>query len=335
MMSQPISTPPRGMPAEQTDFPRLRVGVSSCLLGNKVRFDGGHKRDSFLTDTLGRYVEWVAVCPEVEIGLGTPRETLRLQRQGSHIRLLMPQSGADYTAAMRAYAQRRVIELDAENLDGYILKKDSPTCGMERVRVYEPNGIPHRDGVGMFAQVLMRHCPHLPIEEEGRLHDPRLRENFISRMFAYRRWREMAARGITRANLIRFHEQYKFLLMAHNQEGTRRLGRLLGNAKQFPSDQSLADAYLAEFTAVMRRVPTVRSHTNVLQHLVGYISNQLDNDERAELAETIHQYRRGLLPLIVPLMLLRHYVRKFKTPYLLGQVYLNPHPYELALLNQL
>lgn len=335
MTNQPRRGGAMNMPSEQTDFPRLRIGVSSCLLGNEVRFDGGHKRDPFLTDMLGRYVEWIAVCPEVEMGLGTPRETLRLQRQGSHVRLIMPKTDEDHTATMRAYAERRTRELERENLDGYILKKDSPTCGMERVRIYEVNGIPHRDGVGMFAEALMKRFPHLPVEEEGRLHDPRLRENFISRVFAYRRWREMSAQGITRAALMRFHEQHKFLLMAHTQEGTRRLGRLLANAKQFSSNEALAEAYLSEFTQVMRRTPTMRNHTNVLQHLAGYVSDHLDPDDRQEMTATIHDYRRGVLPLIVPVTLLRHYVRKFKVPYLQDQVYLNPHPHELMLLNQL
>jgi uncharacterized protein YbgA (DUF1722 family)/uncharacterized protein YbbK (DUF523 family) len=313
----------------------VRIGISTCLLGEKVRFDGGHKRDPFLVDSFGRYVEWLPVCPEVEMGLGTPRESLRLVAYGSEIQFIMPKSGADHTTGMRDYAAKRVQELERENLSGYVLKKDSPSCGMERVRVYQNSGMPARNGRGLFAGALMKHFPHLPVEEEGRLRDPRLRENFISHVFAYKRWQLMAAEGITRRALTRFHEHHKYLLMAHNQVGTRRLGKIIGNPKQHDNDEHMAAAYLDEFTAVMRRTPTLQNHTNALQHIAGYFSKDLDPDDREELTKTIHQYRQELLPLIVPITLICHYVRKFKVPYLLDQIYLNPHPHELMLLNQL
>ena len=313
----------------------VRIGISACLLGQKVRYDGGHKRDAFLVEVFGRHVEWVPVCPEVEMGLGVPRDTLRLELQGDDIRLIMPKTGADYTEPMRAFAAQRLAALARERLCGYILKKDSPSCGMERVRLYPDNGMPRKSGQGLFAAALMQCFPHLPVEEEGRLNDPRLRENFVTRVFAYQRWRQMTEQTITRAALLRFHAQHKFVLVAHSQVGTQRLGRLLAHPEQFADDQTLAAAYLDGFTEVMRRTPTCRSHTNVLQHLAGYVSDHLDSDERGELTEMIDQYRRGLLPLIVPVTLLRHYVRKFQVPYLLDQVYLTPHPHELMLLNQL
>jgi uncharacterized protein YbgA (DUF1722 family)/uncharacterized protein YbbK (DUF523 family) len=313
----------------------VRIGISACLLGQKVRYDGGHKRDAFLVEVFGRHVEWVSVCPEVEIGLGVPRDTLRLELQGDDIRLIMPKTGADYTETMRTFAAQRLAVLAQERLGGYILKKDSPSCGMERVRLYPDNGMPRKSGQGLFAAALMRCLPHLPVEEEGRLNDPRLRENFVTRVFAYQRWQQLAEQTISRAALLRFHAQHKFVLVAHNQVGTQRLGRLLAHPDQFTDDQALAAAYLGGFTEVMRRTPTRRSHTNVLQHLAGYVSDHLDNDERAELSAMIDQYRRELLPLIVPVTLLRHYVRKFQVPYLVDQVYLTPHPHELMLLNQL
>lgn len=313
----------------------VRIGVSTCLLGEKVRFDGGHKRDTFLVDVFGRYVEWAPVCPEVEMGLGTPREPIRLIQQGDDIRFLMFKSGIDHTERMQNYAARRVEELGKEDLCGYVFKKNSPSCGMERVRVYQPSGIANRTGRGLFADALMKSFPHLPVEEEGRLRDARLRENFISRVFAYQRWQRATENGITRAALTRFHERHKFLLMAHNQTGTRRLGRLLGTPQHFSDDGALADAYLQEFSNVMRRAPTLRNHTNVLQHMAGYFSKELTPDDRQELTDMIHQYRQGYLPLIVPITLIRHYVRKLDVTYLRNQVYLDPHPHELMLLNQL
>jgi uncharacterized protein YbgA (DUF1722 family)/uncharacterized protein YbbK (DUF523 family) len=323
------------MGSDASTMPPVRLGVSACLLGQKVRYDGGHKRDAFLVEVFGRYVEWVPVCPEVEMGLGVPRDTLRLELQGDDIRLIMPDTGADYTERMRAFAAKRLAALAGERLCGYIFKKDSPSCGMERVRLYPSHGMPHKAGQGLFAAALMQHFPHLPTEEEGRLNDPRLRENFVTRVFAYQRWRQMTEKQISRAALLRFHAQHKFLLVAHSQVGTQRLGRLLAQPEALAHEQALASAYLQGFTEVMRRTPTRRSHTNILQHLAGYVSDHLDGDEREELTEMIDRYRCGLLPLIVPVTLIRHYVRKFRVVYLLDQVYLTPHPHELMLLNQL
>jgi uncharacterized protein YbgA (DUF1722 family)/uncharacterized protein YbbK (DUF523 family) len=315
------------------DPPKLRIGISACLLGQEVRYNGGHKRDAFLTDTLGPYVEWVAVCPEVEVGMGTPRPPIRLERQGEEIRLVMPSTGEDYTDAMRSWAERRVAALAEMDLDGYVLKKDSPSCGMERVKVYSGAGGPSKDGRGLFAEILMERLSDLPVEEEGRLNDPLLRENFIARVFVHHRWREGEKEGWTRASLMRFHERHKYLLMARNQNGMRRLGRLLGDSGKKTPVSELAAAYRQGLTEVLRRPATRRGHTNVLQHLAGYVSDALDPADRAELAETIERYRLGLVPLIVPLTLIRHHVRRQGVEYLQGQAYLEPHPYDLMLLN--
>ncbi|HSU81310.1 MAG TPA: DUF523 and DUF1722 domain-containing protein [Thermoanaerobaculia bacterium] len=315
------------------DPPKLRVGISACLLGQEVRYNGGHKRDAFLTDTFGRYVEWVAVCPEVEVGMGTPRPPIRLESRGEEVRLVMPSTSEDYTDAMRSWAERRVAALAAMDLDGYVLKRDSPSCGMERVKVYPGAGAPSKDGRGMFAEVLIARLPDLPVEEEGRLNDPLLRENFIARVFVHHRWREGEKEGWTRAALTRFHERHKFLLMARNQNGMRRLGRLLGDSGKGTPTPELAAAYRRGLTEVLRRPATRRGHTNVLQHLAGYVSDAVDPADRAELAETIERYRLGLVPLIVPLTLIRHHVRRQGVEYLQGQAYLEPHPYELMLLN--
>lgn len=315
------------------DPPKLRIGVSACLLGQEVRYNGGHKRDAFLTDTFGRYVEWVAVCPEVEVGMGTPRPPVRLERRGEETRLVMPSTGEDYTDAMRAWGQRRVEALAGMDLDGYVLKKDSPSCGMERVKVYSGAGAPAKDGRGLFAEALIARLPDLPVEEEGRLNDPLLRENFIARVFVHHRWREGEREGWTRASLMRFHERHKFLLMARNQNGMRRLGRLLGDSGKETPAAELAASYRKGLTEVLQRPATRRGHANVLQHLAGYVSDPLDREDRAELAGTIERYRLGLVPLIVPLTLIRHHVRRQEVEYLQGQAYLEPHPYELMLLN--
>lgn len=315
------------------DLPKPRIGVSACLLGQEVRYNGGHKRDAFLTDTFGRYVEWVAVCPEVEVGMGTPRPPIRLERRGEEIRLVRPSTGEDYTDAMRSWAERRVAALIGMDLDGYVLKKDSPSCGMERVKVYAGEGAPSKDGRGLFAETLMARLPDLPVEEEGRLNDPLLRESFIARVFVHHRWREGEKEGWPRASLMRFHERHKFLLMARNQNGMRRLGRLLGDSGKETPVADLAAAYRQGLTEVLRRPATRRGHTNVLKHLAGYVSDALDPADRAELAETIERYRLGLVPLIVPLTLIRHHVRRQEVEYLQGQAYLEPHPYELMLLN--
>jgi uncharacterized protein YbbK (DUF523 family)/uncharacterized protein YbgA (DUF1722 family) len=321
------------MSSAATPSERVRIGISACLLGHQVRYDGGHKRDAFLVESFGPYVEWVPVCPEVEMGLGVPRDTLRLERRGADVRLIMPKTGADYTESLRRFAADRLEALAQERLCGYILKSNSPSCGLERLPIYAGAGAPMRHGRGLFAEALLQRFPHLPVEEEGRLHDPRWRENFVSRVFAYHRWRQLTQERLTLASLRQFHAQHKFRLMAHSQAGLRRLGRLLAHPEQFSDVARLAAAYLAAFTEVVRRPPTRRSHADVLRRLAASVSRHLDPDERRELAETIDRYRRGLLPLIVPVTLLRRYVRRFQVPDLLDQVYLSPHPHELMLLN--
>lgn len=332
---------------------RIRLGVSSCLLGRNVRYDGGHKRDKFLMDTLNPYVEWVQVCPEVDIGLGTPRPPIRLERAsrrgsngnggtaaavetGGGVRLVMPESDEDLTDRMTEYAERKIEKLREKRLAGYILKSNSPSCGMERVRVYDHNGVPARDGVGLYAEVLTRRMPTLPTEEEGRLNDPRLRENFITRIFARGRWLELEAKGLTMHALTSFHARHKYLLMSRDPAGARELGRLLGQAGSISSEGEMAEmaaAYEAGFGETLSRLPSRGRHTNVLQHLAGYVSDRIDDGDRAELSGAIDGYRAGLVPLIVPVTLLRHHIRRLEIDYLLDQVYLKPHPHELMLLN--
>ncbi len=310
----------------------IRIGISKCLLGEQVRFDGGHKLDRFITSTLGQYFEWVPVCPEVELGLGTPRETLRLVQLDEGIGLVMPKSGRDWTREMNEYAKARVRELAAEDLSGYILKSDSPSCGMARVRVYAPSGMPTRNGVGLFARELLQHCPDLPIEEEGRLSDPRLRENWIERVFAYHRLLSLWDSKWSIKDLIQFHTAHKLVLLAHSPKAFQDLGRLVAGSKRV-SRQQLRQRYQSEFMAALKILATRGRHANVLQHMAGYFKRQLDDDSRLELYEHVEDYRKNYLPLIVPVTLIKHYVRRFAIGYLQGQIYLNPHPKELALRN--
>ncbi|MFI5394332.1 MAG: YbgA family protein [Candidatus Binatia bacterium] len=311
---------------------RIRIGVSSCLLGQQVRYDGGHKRDAFLVETFGRHVEWVPVCPEVELGMGTPREPVRLERQGDEIRMVGTKTHIDHTTAMRAFARKRVAALGTEDLCGYVLKKDSPSCGMERVRVYSTGGMPSRAGRGLFAAVLLQRYPNLPIEEEGRLSDPRLRENFVERVFAYGRLRSLFGDRWTVGNLVAFHTAHKLQLLAHSTTAYAELGRLVAGAKA-RSRTELRDRYAAQFMGALRTLSTPRRHVNVLQHIAGYFKKQLDDASHRELLSLIGDYRSGLVPLVVPITLVRHYVRRFAVAYLKGQVYIEPHPRELMLRN--
>ncbi len=315
----------------------IRIGVSSCLLGREVRFDGGHKRNDFIVDTLGPFVEFVPVCPEVEMGLGTPRETLRLVDRDGRIRMVMA-NGEDHTDAMHRYAKRRVNNLVRDDLSGYILKKDSPSCGMERVRVYRQprregaNPVPEKTGRGLYAEALLNRFPFLPVEEEGRLYDPRLRENFIERVFAWRRLRTLFGGRWTLGGLVTFHTAHKLVVLAHSPTAYRALGQLVARGKSVGRAE-LGEQYEAGFMKALAVLATPKKHANVLQHMVGYFRGGLDSASREELLMAIDDHRRGLVPLIVPMTLIKHHVRRLNVEYLAGQVYLDPHPKELMLRN--
>lgn len=308
------------------------IGVSACLLGRPVRFDGGHKRDDFVTETLGEHVTYVSVCPEIEIGLGTPRPTLRLvQAEQDSVRLIMT-GGVDHTDTMRRYAERRLDELASADLDGFILKKDSPSCGVQRVKVYAESGVAERRGRGVFAQALTDRWPHLPVEDEGRLCDARIRENFIERVFAFRRLKALFEGRWTVGRLVAFHTAHKCALMAHSLERYRELGRLVADAKTRPRGE-LRDAYVSGVMTALSVPATPKKHANVLMHMVGHFRGRLDAASRDELLACIDDYRQELLPLVVPVTLVAHHVRRLGVDYLAGQVYLQPHPKELMLRN--
>jgi uncharacterized protein YbgA (DUF1722 family)/uncharacterized protein YbbK (DUF523 family) len=321
--------------SRRSDDPRsqpIRIGISACLLGQTVRYDGGHKRDAFLADVLAPFVEWVPVCPVVECGVGTPRPAMRLVQTDAGVRLLTIGTGADLTDRMARYASRRVAQLERETLSGYVLKKNSPSCGLERVKVYGVRGGVDRSGLGLFAARLLERFPSLPIEEEGRLSDQRLRENFIERVFAYARLRDLFTSRWTLGSLVRFHTAHKLLLMAHSPRAYAALGRVVAGASAAPRSE-LAARYTGQFMSAMALIATSRRHVNVLQHCAGYFKRLLPPSSKAELQQVIDDYRRGIVPLIVPITLLRHHVRVHDVTYLAGQAYLDPHPKELMLRN--
>ena len=319
------------MRGDHGDLP-IRVGISSCLLGEEVRFDAGHKRDRYLTDVLADYFEWVPVCPEVELGLGTPREPVRLERDGDEVRMRGIDSRTDHTRAMQRFSARRARELEAEGLAGYVLKSKSPSCGMERVRVYGRKGMPMKTGRGLFAEALQARFPHLPVEEEGRLHDPHLRENWIERVFAYRRLQALFSSRPSRGKLVAFHTGHKLQLLAHSPSHYRSLGRLVAEAKATPPGE-LRERYCREFMEALTRRATRRRHQNVLQHALGHLRGGVDAATSRQLHELMEDYGAGLVPLVVPITLLNHYASRLEIDYLNGQVYLDPHPRELMLRN--
>jgi len=311
---------------------RIRLGISACLLGKAVRFDGGHKLDRFLTETLRQYVEYVPVCPEVECGMPVPREPMHLEGKPESPRLISIRSRIDKTSQMIGWAEKRVVALGKEKLMGFIFKSDSPSSGMERVKIYNEKGAAVRRGVGLFARQFMEHFPLLPVEEEGRLHDPAIRQNFIERVFALARWRELLAENKSLGGVVEFHTKHKLLILSHSARHYHEMGRLVAGAKRV-SLQSLLEDYQKQLMEALKLRATLKKNANVLMHMAGYFKNYLSPDEKAELLETIELYRKERVPLIVPITLINHYVRKYNQPYLKEQYYLNPHPIELQLRN--
>lgn len=311
---------------------QIRIGISACLLGQPVRYDGGHKHDRYLTDTLGQYLEFVPVCPEVEAGFPTPRESFRLVGDPENPRLVTTRTQLDYTERMTAWAGRRVRELEKEDLCGFIFKRGSPNSGLIRVKVYNPKGMAEKKGVGIFARAFTRHFPLLPVEEEGRLNDPKLREMFIEQIFTLKRWRETLARPANMKNLVDFHTRHKLLILAHSPAHAALMGKRVAAGSMMPIQDVYAE-YEKLLVEALRLKTTLKKNMNVLQHIMGYFKKQLSADEKQELLDVLDQYRREYVPLIVPITLLNHYVRKYDQPYLKQQAYLNPHPVALKLRN--
>jgi uncharacterized protein YbgA (DUF1722 family)/uncharacterized protein YbbK (DUF523 family) len=312
--------------------PEIRVGVSACLLGDEVRYNGGHARDRYVVDTLAEHFTFVKVCPEEEVGMGTPRPTVRLEGHRDDPRMIEPVSGKDWTPAMTKYSAGRARELGGAGLSGFIFKSKSPSCGVFRVKVYDEKGNLGDPGAGLFARAMMKRHPLLPMEEEGRLRDARLRENFLERVFAYHRLKSLFAGRWKRGELIEFHAREKYLLMAHSPAGLKRLGQLAARVKDH-SPAEFRDLYMRGFMEALEKKATVKSHVNALQHMAGYLRDHLTPEARRSIRESIEDYRRALVPLIVPMTLLKHYIELHEVAYVGEQTYLNPHPRELKLRN--
>ncbi len=312
---------------------KIKLGISSCLLGEKVRFDGGHRWDRFITENLGKFVEFVPVCPEVECGLGVPREAMHLVASPEGPRLLTVRTQVDHTERLLAWARKRVVEIEQEDLGGFIFKSDSPSSGMERVKIYSGKGGAAKTGVGLFAREFMQHFPWLPVEEEGRLHDPGLRENFLERLFSLKRWRDTLALGPKPGHLVDFHTRHKLLIMSHSPKHYVLLGKLVAQVKTIPLPE-IYKQYQTQLMEALRLKATIKKNTNVLLHVLGYFKKNLAPAEKEELLEIIDEYRQAYLPLIVPVTLLNHYVRKYDQAYLQDQYYLASHPLELKLRHQ-
>ncbi|MBW1698121.1 MAG: DUF523 and DUF1722 domain-containing protein [Deltaproteobacteria bacterium] len=309
---------------------RVRLGISSCLLGDNVRFDGGNRMDRFLTHSLAQFVDYVPVCPEIEAGFGVPREPFRLEGDPISPRLITVKTRVDYTERMVRWAKRRVKELEKENLHGFIFKSSSPSDGMMGVKVYTGKGRFVKKGVGIFARMFMQQFPLIPAEEDRRLHDPKIRENFVNRIFTLQRWRKTVSSGKVKRHLVDFHTRNKLLLLAHSPKHYRLMCRLMTDAKQMPvKDLFMKYENLLIQTLALRT--TIRKNLNVLRYLLGYFKKRLSRDEEQELFEVFEQYRNKAVPLVVPTTLINHFARKYNLHHLLHQTYLHPHPVELTL----
>ena len=310
----------------------IKVGLSSCLIGKKVRFDGGHKQDRFITDLLDQFFSFVLVCPEVEVGMGVPRESVHLAGELDAPRMVGTRTETDWTERMNHYAVARVKKADIAQLSGFILKSRSPSCGMERVKLYVKPATTEWKAVGLFAKALMDEHPDLPIEEEGRLNDPALRENFIERLFAYHRLQTLFAQPFKRGAIVRFHEQHKYQLLAHSPSHYRQLGQLVARIKEITPGQFRKE-YQSGFMSALKMKATVKKNVNVLQHIAGFLKREISSFEKADLQRAIDDYHQQLVPLIVPLTLLSHFINRHAVEYIQHQTYLNPHPKELMLRN--
>ncbi|WP_286220663.1 YbgA family protein [Marinobacter apostichopi] len=311
---------------------QIPVGISTCLLGKEVRHDGGHKHSRYCTQVLSKHFEFRSICPELEAGLGVPRPAIHLREYPEGMRIIETKGQADHTAAMEGFIDDVIPTLS--NLRGYILMAKSPSCGMERIKVHNENGqVTRRDGRGMFADALLKAYPLMPVEEEGRLNDNMIRENFIERVFAYDDWMQnVAGEQLSAKALINFHTRHKFQLLAHSEKIYRQLGPMLGDLKSEPLE-SIADRYIHLFMEAMSKKVSRGSHINAMQHLLGYLKDAMGEEDRKVMLEQMDAYHRGEVPLVVPMTLLRMAQRREPVDYLSAQQYLTPYPDELGLRN--
>ncbi|WP_440099075.1 YbgA family protein [Streptosporangium sp. H16] len=309
---------------------RPRIAVSSCLMGEPVRFDGGHSRNRFLNGELDRHVEWVHICPEMEIGLGSPRETLLLELSPDGTRLVSRKSRVDLTDRMTALAEERAPAL--REVDGYVLKSRSPSCGVHGIPVHAGGTTVDHKGTGVFAAAVLGTHPLLPVEDEGRLNDALLRETFVERVFARARLRALLESDWCPRDLVSFHARHKMQLLAHNPAAFREAGRVVAQAGTRPREELAAD-YARVFGTALAAKASIGRHVNVLQHCVGMVGDALDPVRRADLAEVIASYRAGRVALSVPATLIRHHAQGLAAGYVRDQTYFSPYPEDLRLRN--
>lgn len=306
----------------------IKIGISACLTGQQVRFDKSHKRSNFCMDDLSKFVKYVPFCPEMAVGLPVPRPTIRQIQAGDVIKVSRPDGSMDVAEALQEYGKK--IAEQSDDLSGFVFCAKSPSCGMERVKVYSEEGnLLNNDGIGTFAREIMKHNPLLPCEENGRLNDVLIKENFVIRVLVYSEWKALAKSGITKHKLFQFHAKHKYLLMAHNPVVYKDLGRFLGQAES--SAEAIASEYITGLMTGLQKKATRKTHCNTMQHLLGYFKKELSKEQKQEMLEQIDGYREGLLPLMAPLTLFKHYLREFPKPYLQGQSYFEPYPAELRI----
>jgi uncharacterized protein YbgA (DUF1722 family)/uncharacterized protein YbbK (DUF523 family) len=311
---------------------KVKIGISACLLGEKVRYDGGHRLDRYITDALGNYFEWVPVCPEVEYGLPVPRESMHLVGDPASPHIVTVKTGVDHTEGIKKWAADKLRQLDKEDLCGFIFKSKSPSSGISGIKVYTPSGMPSNRGTGIFGGAFMRYFPLIPIIDDGRLHNPNLRENFIEQVFVYNLWKDFLKNGPELRDLITFHTNLKLLILSHSPKHYSTLGKLIAQAKKYQPDV-LYSEYIEILMEGVRLLATSKKNTNVLLHIAGYFKKLIPTEEKRKLLGIIEQYHKGYIPLIVPVILINHYVREFDEPFLKNQYSLNPHPVELMLRN--
>lgn len=311
----------------------IKIGVSSCLLGEKVRWNGDHKQDRYVREILGNYFEYVPVCPEMEVGMGVPRETVALYGTLEEPKMISKKSKIDWTERMNRYLKDRINQLTHDELSGYIFKSKSPSCGIARVPVFsETDRSKAMHGAGMFANAFIKNFPLVPIEDEGRLNDAKIRENFIVRVFCFNRLQKLFSKGFSKGAVVDFHTRHKFLLLAHSRNHYSELGKLVANVNSLNPKQ-FKTKYSELFMEALAYKSTAKKNADVLLHMMGFLKKVLTKGEKEDILSNIEDYRKELLPLIVPVTLIRHQVKKYKVEYLLDQIYLNPHPKELMLRN--
>ncbi|NRA46157.1 MAG: DUF1722 domain-containing protein [Oligoflexales bacterium] len=309
---------------------KIKIGTSSCLLGQKVRFDGQHKYHWYINEILGKYFEYVPICPEAEVGMGIPRKTVRLVGPLKNPNMVEPVSGEDWTDRINKFTRSKIKSLDG--LSGYLFKKGSPSCGAFRVKVYQKNGIPLANGQGLFAKQVIEAYPLLPVEEEGRLNDHKLRENFLERVFGYHRLQCLWQQRFKRGDWVKFHQDNKFLLLSHGRKHYQELGQLVAHIKDYKPSE-FTSQYSKMYMEALSAKTTVKKNSDTLMHILGFLKKHLSGDAKASILREIESYRTNVHPLIVPLTLLKHYIDMHDVPYIKEQTYLNPHPYDLSLRN--